>query len=213
VRVLNDANAFALAEARCGAGRGAQVVLGLTLGTGVGGGIVIGGRLHTGAHGFAGEVGHVSLERDGPPCACGNRGCLETFVGNRAIVARYLELSGGPSARVLEGAGGRVEAITPEAIHQAALAGEAAARATFQRTGEILGIALAGLANVLDPDVIVLGGGVSQAGEMLLAPARRLLRERCMIPEPWLPEIRTASLGPEAAVVGAALEALGIGPD
>jgi glucokinase len=97
--VLNDANAFVLAEGRAGAGRDATYLLGLTLGTGVGGGILIGGRLYTGTHGFAGELGHTTVDMDGPPCPCGGRGCLETFLGSKAIVRRYLGLTRGKLGR------------------------------------------------------------------------------------------------------------------
>jgi len=130
--VLNDANAFVLAETRLGAGEGHRHVVGLTLGTGVGGGLVLDGRLWTGRHGAAGEIGHVCLLADGPRCACGARGCLEAMVGTRAILDRYAAMAEAPAT-----------AATPRDIAARALAGEAAAVETWRETGRLLGLALA----------------------------------------------------------------------
>jgi glucokinase len=209
VLLHNDANAFVLGEFWAGAGRGARVLLGLTLGTGVGGGIVLDGELFTGSHGFAGEFGHTPIDVEGPPCGCGARGCLEIYVGNRAIVNRYLELcSGRPGPhveRLIEGDTGRLD---PEIISRGARAGDVEARDAFARTGALLGAGLAGLANVFDPDRIVIGGGVALAGELLLEPARAALAGRAMAPAAFLPDVRPAALGAQAGVVGVALEAL-----
>ncbi len=210
--VTNDANAFALAEARLGAGRGQRIVVALTLGTGVGGAIVIEGRLFAGTHGFAGELGHMSIDRDGPRCPCGNRGCLELYVGRRGLVADYLERChwqpGAPGHDLAEG---RRERVDPKLIAQAARRGDAAAREAFGRAGEALGGALADVGNLLDPTVFVVGGGVSQAGELVLEPARRVLAERAMARAVAVPAILPAALGVEAGFIGAALHGLAAG--
>jgi len=206
VVVTNDANAFALAEARLGAGAGHRIVVALTLGTGVGGAIVTDGRLFAGTHGFAGELGHMSIERGGPRCPCGNRGCLELYVGRRGLVADYLgRCRWEPGAPGYDLAGGRREQVDPKLIAQAAQQGDAAARETFARAGETLGGALADVANLLDPTVFVIGGGVAQAGELIFAPARRILAERAMARAVAVPAIVPAALGVEAGFIGAAL--------
>lgn len=206
VAITNDANAFALAEARCGAGRGHPLVVALTLGTGVGGAIVIDGRVFGGVHGFAGEIGHASVQWDGPPCPCGNRGCLETFVGRRGIVAAYLaRCDWRPGVPGHDLAGGDREALDPRLIARAARQGEAAALETYERVGTILGAALTGVGNLLDPSIFVIGGGVSLAGDLILEPARRALAARSMARGVALPPVVPAALGFEAGLIGAAL--------
>jgi glucokinase len=200
---LNDANAFTLAEWRLGAARGASTVVALTLGTGVGGGLILGGRLWTGVNGFAGEIGHAPLIADGPPCVCGARGCLEALVGSSAIVARYVGSADGRPAGP-SGAG----SITPRGIAARAREGDAAARRAFEETGRYLGIALRGAVHLLDPDVIVIGGGISGASDLLLPAARRSMRENLMHPPELTPEIRPAELGSAAGWIGAAVYAL-----
>ena len=154
VRLANDANCFALSEALDGAGRGADVVFGAILGTGVGGGIVVGGRVLTGANAIAGEWGHNPLpskradEEPGPPCYCGRRGCIETFLSGPALSSDHLHATGA-----------RLEASE---IAGRAQAGDAAAEATLRRYEERLARALAAIINIIDPDVIVLGGGLSR---------------------------------------------------
>jgi glucokinase len=209
VRVLNDADAFGLAEARVGGGRGLSPVVGLTLGTGVGGAIIEDGRLRGGLHGFGGEAGHMSLEIDGPVCPCGNRGCLELYIGRRALVAAYLERAGWVEGGIAYGlAAGVREACDPKLLHQAAGRGDEHARAVFERAGVVLGVALANLTNLIDPAVFVIGGGVAQAGDLLLGPARRTLAERAMIGGARVPPVVPAVLGVRAGVIGAALHAL-----
>ncbi|MCK4412144.1 MAG: ROK family protein [Candidatus Eisenbacteria sp.] len=206
VFVLNDANAFALAEARAGAGRGASPVVALTLGTGVGGALVIGGRLASGFHGFGGEVGHMSIDRNGPPCPCGNRGCLELFVGRRGLMADFFDQvawrSGEPA---YDSVGGDRDALTPKMLCAAAQRGDPAARLAFARAGEALGIGLVNLSNLLDPERFVIGGGIAQAGELLLGSARAILRERAIIGPERVASLRAAALGLGAGVIGAAL--------
>ena len=203
----NDVNAMAYGEWHCGAGRGVRDLLCLTLGTGVGGGLVLNGELYRGAGGAAGEVGHMSLDRNGPRCACGNFGCLERYVGAQYIVARaQAMLERDPRSSSLRDVASNL--ITPLVISQAAAAGDGIAAAVWEETGIWLGVALASLVNVLNPERIVIGGGVARAGELLLAPARRTILERAMALPAARAEVVTAALGNDAAVVGAAMLAL-----
>jgi glucokinase len=194
----NDVNAFVIAEQRLGAARGHGNVIGLTLGTGVGGGIIIDGRLYRGTSGGAGELGHASIIADGPRCLCGNQGCLEALVGARAIAARYNDLG--------FRAHGRIDrSITVEAIAALARKKDTTARQTLAETGRLLGVALANLVNIFNPDVIVIGGGVAQAGDLIIAPAGREMRRRAMPASARHISIRPAKLGPWAGAIGAAL--------
>lgn len=207
--VVNDANAFTLAEARNGAAAGASPVVGITLGTGVGGAIVVGGRLFGGRHGFAGEVGHMSIDHAGPRCPCGNRGCVELYLGKRALVSAYMrDASWRPGGIVHDLAAGKQEAVDPKMLSIAAARGDRVAAEVFGRAGEMLGFALVNLANLIDPECFVIGGGVSQAGELLLGPARETLRRQAMMGAELSPAVRVAGLGMSAGLVGAALVAL-----
>ena len=208
VFVLNDANAFALAEACAGAGLGLSPVVALTLGTGVGGAIVIDGHLAEGLHGFGGEVGHMSIAWDGPPCPCGNRGCLELFIGRRGLVAAYLARSEwAPGEIAHDLAGGDRAALDPRLLARAAEAGDRIARDVFAAAGEALGTALANLSNLIDPAIFVIGGGVAQAGDLLLDPARRSLAARAMIGAAGVAPVVPAALGVRAGTIGAGLYA------
>jgi glucokinase len=193
--VLNDANAFLLAEAKLGAARGARHAVGLTLGTGVGGAILLEGRLWSGVHGFAGEAGHAVLLADGPLCACGSRGCVEALVGTQAILERYRRLA--PNAP---------EAKTPREISTRARAGDGAAIHTLAETGRLLGLALMSLAHLLDPEIFVIGGGVASAADLILEPAREALRSSPLLPG-RTPPVMPAALGNSAGWIGAALAA------
>ena len=185
VTLVNDVRALTLAELRLGAGRGARDLVCIALGTGVGGGVVIGGRLHLGL-GHAGEIGHTTVDPDGPPCGCGNRGCLDRMAGAESIAAA----AGRPSVR---------------AAAEAARAGDAVARAAFARAGVYVGRVLAGAVVLLWPERVVVGGGVADAGELLLDPLRGELRRRaCVAPVDEIAVVR-AELGPHAGAVGAAL--------
>lgn len=202
--LLNDANCFVLAETRLGAGRGAATVIGITLGTGVGGGLVLDGALWIGRHGAAGEIGHMPVVIDGPPCACGGHGCLEALIGTRAILDRYRSLSRASGA--VEASYGRVEVepLTVRGLARRAREGEAAAIATFGETGRILGLALAGLTQLLDPDLFVVGGGISRSADLFLPAARAALGEDAMLPAEMRPRVEPAILGPDAGWIGAA---------
>ncbi len=183
VRLVNDARAMTLAELRLGAGRGVEHLVCVTLGTGVGGGVAIGGRLHLGA-GHAGEIGHTTVVPDGPPCGCGNRGCLDRVACADAIA---------------RGAG---TATAAEAI-AAARRGDARAVEALATAGRHVGLALAGAVVLLWPQRIIVGGGLAAAGELLLGPLREELRARaCVAPEI---DVLPAALGAGAGAIGAAL--------
>jgi glucokinase len=204
----NDANAACWGEYRFGAGRGYRHVLLLTLGTGIGGGIVAGGTLFRGAHGFAAEIGHVVVEPDGPLCGCGNRGCFEQVASGRALDrlgrAAASEHPDGLIARLAE-----TDEVTGRHVTEAAKQGDAIARQIVEEVGVRLGVGIAGFVNVLDPEVVVVGGGVADIGAPLLDPARRAYRDAVLAPDhrPDVP-IVAASLGNDAGAIGAAALAL-----
>jgi glucokinase len=188
VTLVNDARAFTLAEARLGAGRGCRTLLGVTLGTGVGGGIVVEGRLHLGAWGVAGEVGHQTVLPDGPPCGCGNRGCVEALA----------------RADVLARLAGRA---TAEEVYAGVREGDERCREAVATVAEYLGIALANVVTVLGPERVVVGGGIAAAGELALGPIREAIRRRLTLVPAAEVEVVPAALGTGAGAVGAALAA------
>jgi glucokinase len=208
VVVENDANAAAWAEWRFGAGRDETRLVCVTLGTGIGGGIVSDGMVWRGRHGMAGEFGHMIVVPDGHRCECGNRGCLEQYASGNVLgrEARELARAGSPvTVPLVERVGGDIDALVGPVITEAARDGDPVAIELFEEVGRWLGIGLANLAAALDPGMFVIGGGVSDAGELLLRPAResfrRFLTGRGFRPEP---RILKAALGPEAGLVGAA---------
>jgi glucokinase len=204
--LINDARAFVLAEATFGAGRGANTVVGLTIGTGIGGGIAIGGRLHLGIDGTAGEVGHMTIDPQGMPCGCGNRGCLETFASGPSIATLGIRaaLMGVPT-RIGDLVGHDLNKITPEIILQAADAGDQVAREILARVGAALGVGVANLVTVLSPDCVILGGSVARLGEWLFGPVRAAVRERCRAIPVEQVRIIPAALGGDAGSIGAAI--------
>lgn len=201
----NDANCAALAEWTYGAARGAGSVLVVTMGTGIGGGIMMGGQLVRGANGMAGEFGHMQVVPDGHPCECGGHGCWEQYSSGNALV-RFARQRMGEQPSVLEEAcGGNPERVTGPMVTEAAEAGDMAARAAFASVGDWLGVGVANLVAALDPEVVVIGGGVSQAGDRLLEPARNALQRSLVgAAHRAVPPIVPALLGPEAGLVGAA---------
>lgn len=176
VVVENDANAAAWAEWRFGAAAGEPVVLCVNVGTGIGGGIVVNGELWRGGWGMAGEFGHMTVVPGGHRCECGNRGCWEQYASGNALVREARELAAANTARargLLERVGGDVGSITGAVVTEAAQDGDRAAVELFHDIGQWLGLGLAGLAAAFDPTLFVIGGGVSDAGDLLVASARR----------------------------------------
>ena len=208
VVIENDANAALWAEWRFGAARGQTYVICVNLGTGIGGALLANGTLLRGRFGVAGEFGHMQVVPGGRRCECGNRGCWEQYASGNALVreARELAAANSPVAfALLERAGGEVSAITGPLITDAARAGDPAARELFDEIGQWLGVGIANLAAAFDPGTVVIGGGLSEAGELLLGPARdafaRSLTGRRFRPEA---HIVPAQLGNTAGLVGAA---------
>jgi glucokinase len=206
VLVDNDANVAAWGEYRFGAGRGATDMLLVTVGTGIGGGIVAGGNLFRGAHGFAGEIGHIIVEPDGPLCGCGNRGCWEQVASGRAIDRMGQQAAQEyPASLMVELAGGDPASVRGRHVTEAAAQGDLVALRIFSEVGRRLGEGIAGLVNVLDPDIVVIGGGAIEAGDLLLEPARRAFEDSVEAPHdrPIVP-ILPAAMGNDAGAVGAA---------
>lgn len=208
VVVENDANAAAWAEHRFGAGRGARDVVTITIGTGLGAGIVLEGALLRGAFGGAAELGHVRMVPGGHPCGCGNMGCWEQYTSGSALErdARALARSDPErAAALLALAGGRAEDVDGRMVTRAAVDGDEAARGLLATMGHWLGEGIADLADVLDPELVVIGGGVSETGDLLLEPARRSYRQSLSAGahRPHL-RIEAAQLGNGAGLVGAA---------
>ncbi len=208
VVVDNDANTAALAECRFGAGVGQRFVLCATLGTGIGGALVIDNRVYRGANGMAGEFGHIQVVRDGHRCECGNRGCWEQYASGNALVreARELVRANSPVAHHLRDlVGGDPGLLTGPQITQAARDGDPLSIELIGDVGEWLGVGLAGMAAAFDPSCVIVGGGVSAAGDLLLEPTRRAfartLTGRGHRPEP---PVLLARLGPDAGFIGAA---------
>jgi len=208
VVIENDANAAAWGEARFGAGRGKRHMLLLTVGTGIGGGIVVNGELYRGAFGIAAEIGHIRVVPEGHLCGCGARGCFEQYGSGNALMRHAREaIAASPdiARNLLSRGDGTLEGLTGAAIADAARDGDAVALAAFNTTGQWLGAGIASLSVILDPECVVIGGGVIAAGDILLKPTREAL-ERYM---PFAgkhpsPEIIAAELGNEAGLVGVA---------
>ena len=207
VVVDNDANCALLAEARAGAARGARGALLLTLGTGIGGGVLVDGQIYRGPGGSAGELGHVVVEVDGHECPCGNRGCLETVVSGTAIGAAARVIADAEPESALARARTAGRDLTGALVTELAGEGDAEARAILDEAGRKLGAGLSGLANAFNPEVIVIGGGASAAGELLLGPAREELRRRALRPNRDVAVV-VAHFGPEAGMLGAAVLAI-----
>ncbi len=208
VIIENDANAAAWGEAKFGAGRNQAHMMMLTVGTGIGGGIVVNGALYRGAFGIAAEFGHIRVVPDGHLCGCGARGCFEQYASGNALLRHAREaISASPeiARNLLSRGDGTVAGLTGSAITEAAREGDPVALAAFTTTGQWLGAGIASLSVILDPAFVVIGGGVIEAGEILLKPTREAL-ERTMPfagKHPY-PQIIAAELGNEAGLVGVA---------
>ncbi len=205
----NDANAAALAESWIGAGRQARDLIVLTVGTGIGGGLILGGRLYRGSAFSAGEVGHMTIEPNGPVCACGNQGCLEVLASAPAIAARAREkVQKGFETRMLDLAGGDPAAISAETVSLACDENDPVALRVLEETGRYLGIGTANLINVLNPQLVLFGGGGARAGEFLLAPIRKEVERRSFAGLKACAEIGPCTLGDDAGLIGAARVAM-----
>ena len=197
--VDNDANLGALAERWWGAGRGIDDLAYVKVATGLGSGHIVEGKIYRGATGVAGEIGHMAIDPNGRPCVCGLRGCLATLVGAPALVERATELMARhPRSKLL---GTRP---TIETIEDAALSGDALALQVVQEAAQNLGIAIAGLLNLMNPELVILGGGFSRLGDLLLDPLRDVISKRTLVSSLAAADVRTSELGPRSIAIGAA---------
>jgi glucokinase len=202
----NDVNAAAWGEFRYGAGRGTRHMLMITVGTGIGGGIVVDGKLYRGAHGFAAEIGHFVVDPGGARCGCGNRGCWEQVASGTAITrAGRAAATRHAHSAIVALSGGDPDAVTGAMVTEAARGGDTVCRGIFVEVGHALGVGIAGLVNVLDPEVVVVGGGAAEAGDLLLAPARDAFHRSVegVHHRPDVPIVE-AALGVDAGAIGAA---------
>jgi glucokinase len=201
----NDGNVAAYAEYLYGAAREKPTTVLLTIGTGIGGGLILGGEIFRGATGAGAELGHVVIQADGPPCQgnCPNHGCVESLASGTALGREGLAAAESAPDSALGKLLAEGEEVDGLAVTEAALAGDETAVGVFELIGGRLGVACASFANIFEPEVIVIGGGVIKAGDLLLDPARKELRERALRPMNETP-IVAASLGPDAGMIGAA---------
>lgn len=206
VALINDVRAITLGEWIFGAGRGADTVVCLAIGTGIGGGVVVNGQLHLGIGGTAGEFGHHIVEVDGLPCGCGGKGCLELYASGPAIAARGVkEVMHGHTTRIGELVNHDLNRIKAEIIVQAAMEGDQIAKGILQRAGMYLGIAVGNILGVISPQRVIFGGGVSRAGDLLLTPIVQTVNERVHVIPVRKVEFVLAELGINGGLVGAAL--------
>lgn len=202
----NDANCAARAEAHHGAARGASSALMITMGTGIGGAVLLEGHVLRGANGMAGEFGHMQVVPDGQACECGRRGCWEQYSSGNALVRSARAFMAGQPSVLEEMSGGNPDRVTGPMVTAAAEEGDLVARRAFASVGDWLGVGTANLVAALDPEVVVIGGGVSAAGDRLLDPARAALQRTLVgAAHRVVPDLVAAQLGPQAGMIGAAL--------
>ncbi len=201
--LLNDASAAALGEQRYGKGKGIKNLVLLTLGTGIGGGIIIDGKLYLGARGGAGELGHMTVEAGGFKCGCGNTGCLEMYASGTAIAADAVaRLRRGEKSSLTGIVRGKLAKITSEMVGKAAQAGDKLAQDVIARAAYYLGVGMVNIANIFNPQMIILGGGMAELGEMIIAPGRKMVAERAFSINSQSVRVVTGKLGNEAGVYG-----------
>jgi glucokinase len=206
VALINDVRAMTLGEWTFGAGRGVDTLICLAIGTGIGGGVVVNGQFHLGIGGTAGEFGHQVVELDGMPCGCGGKGCLELYASGSAIAAMGVkEVMHGHTTRIGELADHDLNRINAETVVQAAMEKDLIAHGILQRVGMYLGIAIGNILGVISPQRVILGGGVSSAGDLLLQPLVRTVTERVHVIPVDKVEFVMAELGNHGGVIGAAL--------
>lgn len=207
--LINDANAAAVGELYFGAGRGARNFIYITVSTGIGGGIIIDGKIYTGSAGTAGELGHMVIDDEGPQCDCGNNGCWETLSSGTALAREARRrIKEGAATSILKYTDENIEKINAEAIHEAAQAGDKLANELIAWSAYYLGIGLANLINIFNPEVIVIGGGLSNIGDMLLKPAFEEAGRRAFKQSYQAVRFARAELGRNSGVLGAAAYAL-----
>lgn len=206
VHIANDADVAALGESIAGVSAGTSSSVFITIGTGIGSGIIINNRIWNGFHGIGGELGHVILRMDGEPCTCGNHGCLERYCSATALIRMGREAAAEhPESKILSYAAGDPEKISARCVIDAARENDPAAVAVYEMFIRSLGQAIANVVNFLDPEVIVLGGGVSRAGAFLLDRVREEYRKYVIFGDQPMPDVKLAQLGSDAGIIGAAM--------
>lgn len=199
VKILNDVNAILLGEYIYGAGRGYKNVFLFTLGTGVGGAVICEDRLLFGTNGFAGEFGHTVINFNGPKCLCGNYGCLERYVGAKYIVELAKRKISKVESRLKD-----YKELTPKLIADEAKKGDRVAKEVFEEIAYYIGIGVSNIVNLFDPEVVIISGGISQAGKILFEPIRKIVKERILGPNYRRLKIIPAKLGDDAGILGSA---------
>ena len=208
--LINDASAAALGEYHFGAGKGVNNLIYLTVSTGIGGGIIINGELYLGPSGSAGEIGHMTIDINGPRCSCGNIGCLETLASGTAVAREAIRRIGqGEESSLTDMVEGKIENITAEKVGVAAQGGDSLASDVISEAATYLGVGMVNLVNIFNPEMIIVGGGVAQMGDLLLEPARQVVKERAFQLSARAVRIVSAQLGDSAGVLGAAVFAYG----
>ena len=206
VIIDNDANVAALAESVAGVSAGTSSSVFITIGTGIGSGIIIGGKIWKGFHGIGGELGHVILDLDGVPCTCGNHGCLERYCSATALIRMGREaVAENPDSLILKSVGGDPAKIEARTVIDAARENDPVAVRVYNQYISYVAQAVASVVNLLDPEVIVIGGGVSKAGDFLMEPIRREYPQYVLFNDQPMPEVKLAVLGSRAGVIGAAM--------
>lgn len=208
VTLNNDAELGALGEWAYGAGRGEKNLAFIKVGSGIGAGLIINQQLYGGNTGSAGEIGHLTVDENGPLCACGNHGCLEAFAGGHAIASQARKLVTSGKRTLLSEKS--LDTITARDVAEAARRGDLAAQEIIKRSGTFIGIAIAGLINLINPSAVIIGGGVAQVGDLLTAPIRQAVRERSLRASEHSVRITTAMLGRRSSLMGALVQAIHI---
>jgi glucokinase len=209
--LLNDARAAALGESEYGAGRKVRNLVMLTLGTGIGGGVIIDNELYFGAKGWAGEIGHITVDSQGPRCSCGNYGCVEALSSGPAIASAAIRIiKQGFTTPMRDMVNGDLNLVTPEIVARAALEGDVTALEIWERAGHYIGTAIASLIVILNPEMVIIGGGVANAGRLIFEPMRRaaIIRSSVYMEPGGGVEIVPAVLGEDAGAIGAAVWAI-----
>jgi len=209
VSINNDAELGALGEWAAGAGRGEQTLAYIKVGTGIGAGLLLDGQIYRGVTGSAGEIGHLTIDENGPLCACGNHGCLEAIAGGRAIALQAQEAVRNKQRTQLASIQ-PVESITARDVAAAARRGDLLAQQILARAGTHIGIAIAGMVNLFNPALVIIGGGVAQTGDILLEPIRQAVQRRSLPAATRVVRITTAMLGRRSSSMGAVIQALTI---
>ena len=207
--LVNDASAAAMGEHRLGVGRGTTNLIYITVSTGIGGGIIINGRLYLGTSGAAGEIGHMTIDVNGPRCYCGNYGCLEEMASGRAIAREAIRrIRDGENSALTDIVAGKIEDITAQEVSQAAQGGDRLALEVVSQAANYLGAGMVNVVNIFNPEMIVIGGSVAKMGELLLNPVRQLVSKKAFELSAQAVPIVPAGLGDDVGLLGAAVFAL-----